>query len=106
MIENADTVFYMMIGYMRLLGAKHAESIEFISDGAEWIWDRVNLLVTEAEISESKLFLVLDYYHACEHMNEALDLCENLSKKELSKKYKELKNKLKNNLDGIDEVII
>jgi hypothetical protein len=106
MIEDADTVFYMMIGYMRLLGAKHAESIEFISDGAEWIWDRVNLLVTEAEISESKLCLVLDYYHACEHINEALDLCENLSKKDRSKKYKELKNKLKNNLDGIDEVII
>jgi len=89
LIKDADTVFYVLIGYMRLLGAKYAETIEFISDGAEWIWYRVDRLRTEAEISESKLILVLDFYHACEHMNEGFDLCENLSKKERSKKYRE-----------------
>ena len=105
LIKDADTVFYVLIGYMRLLGAKYAETIEFISDGAEWIWDRVDRLRTEAEISESKLILVLDFYHACEHMNEGLDLCENLSKKERSKKYKDLKEKLKRSPDGVNEII-
>ena len=105
LIEDADTVFYMIIGYMRLLGAKYAESVEFISDGAEWIWDRVDLLVTEAEIPESKLILVLDFYHACEHISDALDLCKNLSKKERSTIFKNLKEKLKKSSDGTNEVI-
>ncbi|KPA15657.1 hypothetical protein MHK_004141 [Candidatus Magnetomorum sp. HK-1] len=105
LIEDADTVFNLIIGYMRLLGAKYAETVEFISDGADWIWDRVDRLITNAEIPESKLFKVLDYYHACEHINEALDLCGNLSPKKRKKTFKSLKEKLKNNIDGVSEVI-
>ncbi len=105
LIEDADTVFNLIIGYMRLLGAKYAETVEFISDGADWIWERVDRLITDAEIPESKLFKVLDYYHACEHVNEALDLCDNLSKKERSKTFKSLKEELKNSVNGVNEVI-
>ncbi|KPA17485.1 hypothetical protein MHK_002297, partial [Candidatus Magnetomorum sp. HK-1] len=48
---------------------------------------------------------VLDFYHACEHINEALDLCDNLTPKEQKKKYNSLKEKLKNNKNGVNEVV-
>jgi len=105
LIEDADTVFNLIIGYMRLLGAKYAETVEFISDGADWIWDRIDRLITDAEIPESKLIKVLDFYHACEHLNEAFDLFDNLTPKKRKKKYKILKDKLKNNKNGVNEVI-
>ena len=30
----------LIIGYLRLLGAAHAQRVVFIADGAEWIWER------------------------------------------------------------------
>jgi len=42
-IADADTVAALIIGYLRLLGAAHAELVEFIADGAQWIWQPVDL---------------------------------------------------------------
>ena len=51
-----------MIGYLRLLGAAYVDVVEFIADGAEWIWKRVERLRTLAEIPAAKVVEVLDFY--------------------------------------------
>jgi len=37
LIGDAEATWALVIGYLRLLGAAHAEVVECIADGAEWI---------------------------------------------------------------------
>ena len=62
LIDDAEAVWALLIGYLRLLGAAYAEVVEFIADGAEWIWARVEYLSRLAEIPASKLVEVPDFY--------------------------------------------
>jgi hypothetical protein len=64
LIGDAEAIWALLIGYLRLLGAAYADVVEFIADGAEWIWHRVERLRTMAEIPAAKLVEVLDFYHA------------------------------------------
>lgn len=105
LIDDADACFNLLIGYLRFLGAAHCEIFEFVSDGAEWIWNRVDQMLVQAEIPRSKAFLVLDFYHASEHLFEAVGLCKSMSKKKREKLYKELRHLLRHDPDGISKVI-
>ncbi len=105
LIDDADATFNLIIGYLRLLGAAYAEIIEFVSDGADWIWDRVDLMASQAEIDSSKFVKVLDFYHGSEHLYEAIELLTYLSKKERKKLYKRLRHILRHDPDGITKVI-
>lgn len=104
-VDDADATFSLIVGYLRLLGAAYAQQVEFISDGADWIWDRVERLVSQAEIPQERLVLVLDFYHASEHLWESVCLCPGLSKKERTKLYKKLRHTLRHEPNGIQQVI-
>jgi len=104
-IEDADATFSLLIGYLRLLGAAHARVVEFIADGADWIWDRVDRLITDAEIPANKLVQVLDFYHASEHLHDAVELCKSLSAKERKKLYQKLLHTLRHDPEGVNRVI-
>ena len=105
LIDDADATFNLIIGYLRLLGAAYAEIIEFVSDGAEWIWDRVDQMALLAEIDSSMFVKVLDFYHGSEHLYEAIELLTYLSKKERKKLYKRLRHILRHDPNGITKVI-
>jgi hypothetical protein len=64
LIGDAEALWALVIGYVRLLGAAYADVVELIADGAEWIWKRVERLKTLAEIPAAKVVEVLDFYHA------------------------------------------
>jgi hypothetical protein len=64
LLGDAEAVWAVLIGYVRLLGAAAADVVECIAEGAEWIWKRVKRLSTLAEIPAAKLVEVLDFYHA------------------------------------------
>ena len=64
LIGDAEAVWALLIGYLRLLGAAYADVVEFSADGAEWIWHRVERLSRLAEIPAAKLVEALDFYHA------------------------------------------
>src|SRR2546425_10848960 len=72
LIGDAEAVWALLIGYLRLLGAAYADVVEFIADGAEWIWHRVERLSTLAEIPAAKLVEVLDFYHASQYLSETI----------------------------------
>ena len=54
LIGDAKALWALLIGYLRLLGAAYADVVEFIADGAEWMWKRVERLRTLAEIPPSE----------------------------------------------------
>lgn len=93
-MADADGVVRLLSSYLRALGASQAAELVFVSDGADWIWDRLPILIEEVGLDPSRVVKVLDFYHACEHLNEASELCSGLSAKDRKKLYKRWKGLL------------
>jgi hypothetical protein len=104
LIGNAEAVWALLIGYLRLLSAASAAVVEFIADGAEWIWKRVELLRTLAEIPAAKLVEVLDFYHASQYLSETIATCRNLPRIQRQALYKRLRHSLRHQTEGVEVV--
>jgi hypothetical protein len=104
LIGNAEAVWALLIGYLRLLSAASAEVVEFIADGAEWIWKRVELLRTLAEIPAAKVVEVLDFYHASQYLSETIAACRTMPKAQRQALYKRLRHALRHQTDGVEVV--
>jgi hypothetical protein len=103
-LGDADRTFALLTGLLRLLGAHLAAVVEFVSDGATWIWARVGKLMQDAGIAPERTRLVLDYYHACEHVNAAIQACANLKGGAAEKLFGDLSRQLKE-AGGAAEVV-
>src|SRR5216684_3105736 len=104
LIGDAEAVWALLIGYLRLLGAAYADVVEFIADGAEWIWKRVERLSTLAEIPAAKVVEVLDFSHASQYLSETLATDRSLSKAQCRALYKRLRHALRRQADGVEVV--
>src|SRR5262249_5331486 len=87
LIGDAEAGWWLLIGYGRRLGAAYADVVEFIADGAAWIWHRVERLRTLAEIPASKLVEVLDFYHASQYLYATLATGRRMSKAQCQALY-------------------
>ncbi len=105
LIGNAEAIWALVIGYLRLLGAAYADVVEFIADGAEWIWKRVERLSTLAEIPAAKVVEVLDFYHASQYLSETLATCRTMPKAQRQALYKRLRHALRHQADGVEVVM-
>src|SRR6266566_6706096 len=102
LLGDAEAVWALLIGYLRLLGAAYAEVVECIADGAEWMWHRVERLSRLAEIPAAKLVEVLDFYHASQYLSETLATCRALPKAQRQALYKRLRHALRHQADGVE----
>src|SRR5437870_1458478 len=105
LIGDAEAVWALLIGYLRLLGAAYADVVECIADGAEWIWKRVERLCTLAEIPPSTLVEVLDFYHASQYLYETIATDRSLSKAQRQALYKRVRHALRHKADGVEVVM-
>src|SRR5262249_49326098 len=119
LIGDAEAIWALLLGYLRLLGAAYAAVVEFIADGAEWIWRRGGGLMgdgaegiwrgggrlrTLAEIPASKVVEVLDFYHASQYLSETLATCRHMPKTQRQALYKGLRHALRHQTDGVEVV--
>jgi len=104
LIGDAEAIWALVIGYLRLLGAAYADVVEFIADGAEWIWKRVERLRTLAEIPAAKVVEVLDFYHASQYLSETIATCQTMPKAQRHVLYKRLRHALRHQTDGVEVV--
>jgi len=104
LLGDAEAVWALLIGYLRLLGAAYADVVEFIADGAEWLWHRVERLSRLAESPAAKLVEVLDFYHASQYLSETLATCHHMSKAQRQALYKRLRQALRRQADGVEVV--
>src|SRR6266481_4602144 len=102
LIGDAEATWALVIGSLRLLGAAHAEVVEFIADGAAWIWDRTERLTRLAEIPAAKLVEVLDFYHASQYLSETIATCRHMPKAQRQALYKRLRHVLRHQADGVE----
>jgi hypothetical protein len=105
LIGDADATFALLVGYLRLLGAAYAQVVEFIADGADWIWDRAEVLRQQAEIPAAIWVEVVDFYHASERLHAAVELCRSLSGKKRDRLFRQLRHTLRTDPQGVALVI-
>ena len=67
-----DHLAELVAFHLHRLGVARAESVVFISDGARWIWDRLEWIEKRAGLDRSKTVHVLDFCHATHHISLAL----------------------------------
>lgn len=104
-LKDADGVFSDLLGLLRLLGAANAEQVNFVSDGAKWVWSRIDRLCQDAGIPASIVDKSIDFWHAAQQLHTALLACKNLSDADRSWKFKCLRRQLLEEDGGVDSVI-
>jgi hypothetical protein len=104
LLGDAEATWALVVGYLRLLGAAYAAVVEFIADGAEWIWERVERLTRLAEIPAAHVVEVLDFYHASQYLYETLEKCGGLPTPRRQALYKRLRHTLRHETNGIKVV--
>ena len=92
--QKADQVMELLAMHLHRLGAKYAEQIEFVSDGAEWIWNRLDWVVDKVGIDKNRVVKVLDFWHAAHHISLTLERL-GLKENERKEKYRKLRKELK-----------
>lgn len=72
-IGDADALFSILRAHLKARHIELAAEIVCNCDGAPWIWDRMGKLLDELGVEQSKVTLVLDYFHAVEHITAVAD---------------------------------
>jgi hypothetical protein len=67
-MKGPDAVFGLIEYYLQHLQIQKADSILFVADGARWIWGRVPSLFATLGLDEARVFSLIDFYHAAEHL--------------------------------------
>lgn len=91
---DADYMERLIAMHMFRLGVHKAKSITFNSDGATWIWDRIESILERAKVpKEVQIFKVLDVYHAVENIGKGIRALGQETGD--SKQFQELRTKLR-----------
>lgn len=70
---DADYAERLIAMQLYRYGAQEADSITFNSDGAAWIWDRIESIIRRAKIPTTiPIHKVLDVYHAAENLSKGI----------------------------------
>ena len=98
-IANPDAVFDLIAAELYRNGAHDARQIVFLSDGAPWIWNRLDALAKQLGIPGSRVRKILDCSHAVQHLYTIADLLPGLGGKRKKRWVKKMKNLLKDSAD-------
>lgn len=82
-------VFELLEQYLKKLDIAKCESVQFIADGAPWIWNKAAKLLTKLGVKKEQIIETLDYYHASEHLHEMKIYMDATDKDRLFKKIKD-----------------
>jgi hypothetical protein len=91
-----DAMAEIVAMHLHRLGAAQAQSVCFVSDGAVWIWDRIEAIVKQAGIPDTvKIYQVLDNCHAAHHVSLALKAL-GIAEEDRMPLYRDLRTRLRN----------
>jgi len=107
-LRGPDNIFALLEFYLSKMDITKAASVSFIADGALWIWERACALLSRLGIKPEQYTLVLDFYHAVEHLSKLLVLKKwpSPDQKSYLKKYRRmlLKGKTEAFFDFIESI--
>ena len=94
-MKGPDTIFMLINYYLSKLGITQAAALLFVADGAHWIWNRIEKLVKDLHIDVKKVYELLDFYHAVEHLGTVASLRKSWSAEEKRRWIKKHRSLLK-----------
>jgi hypothetical protein len=84
-----DEIMEVLAMRLHQVGASQAEVVAFRSDGAPWIWDRLDWVKKRLELSDKQVSKGLDWCHAVHHVSLALEpVLEGTERKRVFKKLR------------------
>jgi hypothetical protein len=89
-----DEMMEVLAMRLHQVGAMQAEVVAFRSDGAAWVWDRLEWVVRRLGLSAKQVSRGLDWCHAVHHISLALEpMLEDVERQRVFKKLRKwLKN--------------
>jgi len=106
-----DETFEILAQYLKTLEIEKAKDVQFVADGALWIWNRVKPMLIDLGVKEDNIIETLDYYHAMEHLHQLFGYVEKDRKEKVSKHLKQalwqgdikkIKRWVKKGIPGVD----
>jgi hypothetical protein len=88
-----DEIMEVLAMRLHQMGASQAEVVAFRSDGAPWIWDRLDWVIRRLGLSAKQVSKGLDWCHAAHHISLALELL--LKDTERKRVFKKMRKWLK-----------
>jgi hypothetical protein len=71
-MNGPDHLMELLTMHLHHLGAAQAKAVSFVSDGAPWIWNRLDWVVQRAGLDPKRVERILDCCHAAHHISLAL----------------------------------
>jgi len=81
-IKGPEALFHMLKSYLVSLCIQNADRLLFVADGARWIWNRIPGLVKSLGLNPKRVYELVDFYHAVEHLGSVAALRKKWSSKE------------------------
>lgn len=82
LIQGPNAMFALLAQYLKKLNIQAADQLLFVSDGAKWLWNRVPSLIQDLGIPQERVHLLIDFFHAVQHLHKVAALCKDWSKKQ------------------------
>jgi hypothetical protein len=92
--QGPDECLELLALHLHRLGAANAKLVTFLSDGAPWIWERLEWVEKRVGLKTERVVKVLDWCHAVHHVSQALEAL-GLKDKERKQLYRQLRSWLK-----------
>jgi hypothetical protein len=92
-LKGPDAAFGLLRYHLQQLSIHTAEQILFVADGARWIWNRISELINGLGLTGTRVYELVDFYHAVEHLTKVADFKKNWKpsdKKRWIKKHRRL----------------
>lgn len=87
--QGPDEILEVLAMRLHQVGAAQAEVVAFRSDGAPWIWDRLEWVIRRVGLAAKQVSLGLDWCHAVHHIGLALEpVLEGAERKRVFKKLR------------------
>jgi len=84
-----DEIMEVLALRLHQVGASQAKVVAFRSDGAPWIWERLEWVIRRLGLEDKQVSRGLDWCHAVHHISLALELLvENAERKRVYKKLR------------------
>ena len=81
-LKGPNSIFKMLLYYLRQLNIKEDDLILFIADGALWIWNRVSQLFKDLNLKSGQAWELIDFFHATQHINAVARLRKGMKPKQ------------------------
>ena len=91
--QGPDEILEVLAMRLHQVGAAQAEVVAFRTDGAPWIWERLEWVIKRLGLKKSQISRGLDWCHAVHHVSLALEAL--VSEAERPRVFKKLRKWLK-----------